>query len=268
MSVSIMSLVFNAEIPDLKYTKKGKDRTAKASTVTLVLLAYADHANENGEGAYPGYRKLQQKTKLSAQGLSDTIDALIQNKIMTPAGRSKVNTKEYSINVEKLKEYLKPLENRDSSHLTNVSQATRAEPSVKPPEEPKESNSAKTRTPKEKPLKANQIPEIILFRELTRRYPSKGSQYTVITSVTSMGDRLGRAPTVQDLEPFYREWCDRGYNPVSIKWLSEWAVSGNIPQNGKRPARQVEPVKQETPEQLAARKEIARQLLEYQHANV
>lgn len=101
-----------------------------------------------------------------------------------------------------------------------------------------DTSSAKTRTPKpkEKPLKANQIPEIILFRELTRRYPSKGSQYTVITSVTSMGDRLGRAPTVQDLEPFYREWCDRGYNPVSIKWLSEWAVSGQIPQNGQKPA--------------------------------
>lgn len=86
-----------------------------------------------------------------------------------------------------------------------------------------------------KPLKANQIPQVILFREVTRRYPSKGSQFTVITSVDKIGDRLGKDATAQDLEPFYREWCDRGYNPVSVKWLSEWAVNGAIPKNGSKP---------------------------------
>jgi len=86
-----------------------------------------------------------------------------------------------------------------------------------------------------KPLKANQIPQVILFREVTTKYPSKGSQFTVITSVDKAGDRLGREAIADDLLPFYREWCDRGYNPMAVKWL-EWAVSGEIPQrtNGNR----------------------------------
>jgi hypothetical protein len=90
------------------------------------------------------------------------------------------------------------------------------------------------------PLKANQIPQIILFKEVTRRYPSTGSQFTVIVSVDKVGDRLGREATAADLAPFFREWCDRGYKPVSVKWLSEWAVPGVIPNgNGYKPANAV-----------------------------
>lgn len=93
--------------------------------------------------------------------------------------------------------------------------------------EPKEPSGASA-----KPLKANQIPQIILFRSITNKYPSKGSQFTVITCMDKVGDRLGREAVADDLLPFYREWCDRGYNPVSVKWLSDWAVPGFIPQNG------------------------------------
>ena len=240
MSVTTMALVFNAEIPNLKYTKKGKERTAKASTVTLVLLAYADHANENGEGTYPGYKRLIQKTKLSAQGLADTIEALKQNEVLTLQGRSKLNTNSYSINIDKIKGFVKPLEKQESSHLSNkVKPLEHNHPSTN--KQPTVKEGAKRTPEKPKPLKANQIPQIILFREVTRRYPAKGSQFTVITSVDKVGDRLGQEATAEDLEPFYREWCDRGYNPVSVKWLSEWAVSGNIPQrvngNGSKPTQ-------------------------------
>lgn len=81
-----------------------------------------------------------------------------------------------------------------------------------------------------KPLKANQIPEIILFREATSRYPAKASQYTVIVSVDKLRRHLLREPVKDDLLVYYREWCDRGYNPTSVKWLSEWAASGRIPE--------------------------------------
>ena len=106
----------------------------------------------------------------------------------------------------------------------------------------KDSKKAKPKKLKEgalapRPLKANQIPQVILFRETTRRYPSSGSQFTVITSVDKVGDRLARDVIADDLLPYYREWCDRGYNPTAVKWL-EWAVSGNIQTNGKKPLTQ------------------------------
>jgi hypothetical protein len=87
-----------------------------------------------------------------------------------------------------------------------------------------------------KPLKANQIPQIILFREVTGKYPPKGIQFKVIVLVDKVGDRLGRTTTAEDLRPFVEEWLSRGFNPMSIKWLEDWALSGSIPANGHKPA--------------------------------
>jgi len=131
MSVSLMSLVFEADIPDLPYKKNGKKRIAKASTVNSLLLAYADHANDEGEGSYPGYTRLERKTKLSRQGISDTLEACQQNKFMTFTGKSKLATNSYLLNKPLLKSLNTPLHESshltptESSHLTPPSQATR-----------------------------------------------------------------------------------------------------------------------------------------------
>jgi hypothetical protein len=123
MSIDIMSTIFKAEFTDLEYIKDNETRKAKASTCKLVLLAIADHANEEGE-AYPGYTKLEIKTALSRQGLADTIMALKYNGWLSIAeDRSRLNTNAYTINVSKFAQ--------ESSHLTNDSQATLL-PSVKP----------------------------------------------------------------------------------------------------------------------------------------
>lgn len=82
------------------------------------------------------------------------------------------------------------------------------------------------------PLKANQIPQIILYRKVTGKYPPKALQFKVIVWVDKVGDRLGREATEEDLRPFLEEWLKRGYNPMAATWLSDWAVPGNIP-NGR-----------------------------------
>lgn len=115
-----MSLVFEADIKDLKYMKNDEHRVAKASTVNCLLLAYADHANDEGEGAYPGYTRLERKTKLSRQGISNTIDACVQNKLLTFEGKSKRETNSYKLNIDLLSALNTPL--CESSHLTSKSQ--------------------------------------------------------------------------------------------------------------------------------------------------
>lgn len=134
MSVRVMSLVFDATIGDMKYKKDGEDRTAKGSTVKLLLLAYADHSNDEGEGAYPGYTRLEVKTSLSRQGIADTIEAIKQNNLAVFAGKSKLHTNSYTLNLEQIKTLVKPLDSDitpESSHLTPPSQATLPE-GVKP----------------------------------------------------------------------------------------------------------------------------------------
>ncbi len=144
MSVKIMSLVFNAAIGDLPYKKNGQARTAKASTVKIVLLAYADHANDDGISAYPSYSLLEIKTGLSRQGIADTIEALRQNDLLQPEGTSDKGTNSYRINLKKLSkrvkpldyqkdEPVKPLDSHQSSGLTRTSQVARLKPSINHP---------------------------------------------------------------------------------------------------------------------------------------
>ena len=85
-------------------------------------------------------------------------------------------------------------------------------------------------TPQEtpKPLKANQIPEVVLFRSVTKRYPPSVNNENVISSVQKVKERLGREVTTEDLLPYYSTWTGNGWNQFSINWL-DYAVKGELP---------------------------------------
>lgn len=141
MSIKLMSAIFETEMHDLFYTKDDKERKAKASTAKLLLLALADRANDYGESSYPGYDRLEINTCLSRQGISDTLEALEYNGLVSVRRRaSRLNTNDYTINIrafppmykeaEELPEVVKPLDQPESSHLTKGSQATGLDSSV------------------------------------------------------------------------------------------------------------------------------------------
>lgn len=133
MSVNLMSAIFETEFFDLPLPpEKGEGRMAKASNVKLVMLALADQANDDGEGAYPGYSRLEIKTGLSRQGLSDILSAIRYNGLASVAEyHSRLGTNNYSIfvgafpgrqkNPQRL--LVKPLDSAavlvESSHLTS-----------------------------------------------------------------------------------------------------------------------------------------------------
>lgn len=97
MSVNLMSAIFEAEFFDLT---DDNGNTTKASTAKLVLLAMADHANDEGEGAYPSIEKLCKKTALSEQTIRNTFDALRYNGIISLVGKSKWGTNNHTINTK------------------------------------------------------------------------------------------------------------------------------------------------------------------------
>lgn len=143
MSIKLMSAIFETEMRELSYEKNGETRNTKPSTAKLVLLAIADHANDYGESAYPGFDKLQIKTGLSRGGLADTIMALDQNGLLTIDKRgSRVGTNNYTINIksfppmykesEDLPELVYPVDSGESTQQTQESLPSRPEPSVKP----------------------------------------------------------------------------------------------------------------------------------------
>lgn len=111
MSVNLMSAIFETEFFDIK---DEAGNTTKASTAKLVLLAMADHANDEGEGSYPSVERLCRKTALSEQTIRNTFDALRYNGIISLAGKSKYNTNNHTINT---KSFPKSVGN-DVSYLT------------------------------------------------------------------------------------------------------------------------------------------------------
>jgi len=119
-----MSAIFETEFRDLQYTKDGEEHKAKASTCKLLLLAIADHANDYGESAYPGYDRLEIKTALSRQGIADTLQALTQNGLLSISDKpSRLQTNNYTIILSSLPTLKNEIID-ESSHLTDTSQAT------------------------------------------------------------------------------------------------------------------------------------------------
>jgi DNA-binding Lrp family transcriptional regulator len=77
--------------------------------------------------------------------------------------------------------------------------------------------------------KANDLPEVVLFREVTGFYPAKASFETVVSAVGQVRGRLGRDVSAEDLRPFYVAWCNRGWNKQAVTWLTDYAAANRLP---------------------------------------
>jgi hypothetical protein len=99
MSVRLMSKIFEYDMPHL-HTTKGK--RVPDSTAKFVLLALADCANDEGEGAYPSIDTLCKKTNMSTATVCRAIEALIVEGYLYFEGFSKYRTKVYSILAAKI----------------------------------------------------------------------------------------------------------------------------------------------------------------------
>lgn len=95
MSVNLMSAIFQTEFFDLT---NSEGQVTKASTAKLILLAMADCANDQGEGAYPSIPTLSRKTALSEQTIRNTFETLSYNGIITEVEISRYGTHNHTIN--------------------------------------------------------------------------------------------------------------------------------------------------------------------------
>ncbi len=254
MSVKIMSMTYEAHFHDIEFTKIVKKKTGEqkevkvkvlAATAKAVTLALADHANEEGEGAYPGLTTLEDKTELSRHSVVMTLEALKKQGVIFYVGISKYGTNNYTVSKEKLKEMadwekqkrkkvVKPLPQPSEATslplvkpLPQPSEATSPEPSINRPSKPsfKEGASAKP--------KATDFPELVLFRQVVKHFPNQAQREIVISAIQKTSARLGRSVTVDDLMPYWTAWCKVSGNDWSLVWLDEWAVKGTTSKNGK-----------------------------------
>lgn len=86
--------------------------------------------------------------------------------------------------------------------------------------------TSSTKKGKAPPDPRTHTPAIEACRELLSRYPKKELWDGLI-------EVLGDHPDIAKLTACRHEWLERGYNAESIKWATEWYVSG-IPDQGQK----------------------------------
>jgi len=89
MSVKVMTLVFEYE--GLKSTEK------------LILLAYADHADDSGANVYPSVETVARKTNLNKRTVQRKTKELEEDGFLFSQGWAHCRTKKWRINVNKLR---------------------------------------------------------------------------------------------------------------------------------------------------------------------
>lgn len=270
MSVKLMSAIFDTEFSDLptgEYTSEGKAKMAKASSCKIQMLAIADHANDEGEGAYPGLTKLEKKTGLSRQGVIDVQKALKFNGLLSVSDLpSKLGTNDYKINLQCLPILkdasqatllVKPLD--QSSHLTGNSQVTL-------PAVVKSLDLKHPLTTKEPSLslspddfaamsveKAHKVPELKLYASATGFFPGSLSWHYVYSFIRE--NKL----TKERIHAAAEQWELTGYQKTNVKGILEWARDGVPEAKQRRKENGKKPVTTEPKGFDAARKFLERQ---------
>lgn len=122
------------------------------------------------------------------------------------------------------------------------------DPSSKPTSKPISSveikkNSKKNSEEEDKKkvgAEAQTHPGVDLFRDVTGHFPAK-EMFGLVES------HLGKNPDDTLARECWREWLERGYNPRSLKWLTEWYAKGGPtgrsgqPTNGHKPQVELDP---------------------------
>ena len=257
MSISLMSLVFYADIPDLEYIHQGfrkvsgepfkKNIKVTGASSKSVLLAYADHAQDDGGSAYPSVSRLMVKTGLSRVSITRAKQALVKAGYMTKVGKSERDTDSVVINIDKLN----LLQNNDWSPFRaskpslpsvvnpvyqegskpSLPESSVLNPSSKPLKEGRaapNNNGAKPK-PKKKRDPLLDHPAIIEYREIARFHVPIVWRERVVEAV---GDNVDLWKSV------VFDWIGRGYNPRNVKDMLDAFHKGGLPNkngNGRRP---------------------------------
>jgi hypothetical protein len=222
MSIKVMTMVFDAQ---LKSNQK------------LVMLALADHANDMGGRVFPSIERVAHKVCLSKRQVQRIMNDLRKEGLIHMTHKaSRHRPREYRIDLFMLKaimvEYEVPVRGDNMTPLNGQVGVTWVSP--KPSVVKLTDNKVNLRT--NVPHPDSQHPSILVYRSVTKRYPKKELYTTIIKAI---GDK-----TEDDLRPYHQEWLERGYNPLSIKWLVDWAISGMIPGVTSKKATSIDTLKE------------------------
>jgi hypothetical protein len=224
-----MSLVFDFEFKATGVQVIRKTRTVNKnvspSSQKLVMLALADHANDEGEGAYPSLTTLCKKTSLTRPTVSVTLRCLKSIGLLKRVGVSKRGTTNYTINAGETGLLGKPevvyLVNQEVVYQVNPNHPiNRTEPSLGAQsalQSPVDGEKALRKKPSHTPL------AISAYREAACLYPAKAQWSAIVEAVGDDSVRLD----------FWRKTVTAyimcGWNPRNVSGMLDFFKRGELP---------------------------------------
>jgi hypothetical protein len=108
----------------------------------------------------------------------------------------------------------------------------------------KEAAGEEQKPPPTTPLEAARDPDIVIFSEVTGRWPGVSQYPLVIDALRFIREKrnLTYEMAISYLVPYWLAWSGRrrqdgrNYDPSNLTWLTEWAVNGQIPSQAAAPA--------------------------------
>jgi hypothetical protein len=232
-----MSLVFDFEFQSTGVRVRRKTKTVNKnvspSSQKLVMLALADHANDEGEGAYPSLTTLCKKTCLTRPTVSITLRCLKSIGLLKRVGVSKRGTTNYTINTGETGLLGKPevvyLVNQEVVYQVNPNHPiNRTEPSLgaqtaRPT--PNDGEKVRHRHSTSKTT-SNTPPAISAYRESAKAFPAKAQWPAIVAAVGDESDRLDLWRKVVSA------YILCGWNPRNVAGMLEFFRRGDIPKPG------------------------------------
>lgn len=266
MAGIITGRVFWTPIKDLSYTNKnGKVIKIKETTAKIVLLAIADSAGDYGDNSWQSFETIAKKASIDRRSVIRVVRALVKHNYLKIDGLTQYGTHNFSLNMDLLgnpppkRAKVGRPKNSDSDAKIGDSESETSDPPssnplMNPPVIPPKTKRGASAKPK-----ATDFPELVLFREVVEHWPKQFQRPAIIEAVQKINNRLGRAATRDDLLPFWQAWGKVSGNEWSLVWLTDWAVPGSIGRTNGKPQHATPAPVHETPEQLEARRALARQ---------
>ena len=231
MSISVMSLVWDTNLPPQE---------------KLVLLAYADRADDEGENIFPAVPTIARKTGYTDRNVQLILRKLIKAGIMVKIGiNPNYNyTNIYRIDLDVLKalargekiggENISPVK-KTAENVSNFSPYTSFNTSIN--DAPKNGASRKPETPRkpkqEKPRDPLlDHPAVVAYKDVAHLSVPETLRHEVAQTVTEDELHLWRS--------IIADWIGYGWNPRNIKGMLEAYRAGGIKLkkngNGSQPA--------------------------------
>ena len=211
-------------------------------TMELFLLA----GENDKDGLLPEVDDMAWRLRTSPDDLTRDLQSL-QGVVVEPTqvGWFVTNFKDrqYSESYERMKRYRNAKSNGDGNGdvAEKESSSPSSSPSLSYSSSEGEGAGEGTWIPTT-PKEAATHPDIMVYQQVTGRFPGDRDYARIIDTVQYLREKHGEA-VIDFLKPYWTAWSTRkvkstgkAYNPASLVWLGEWAMTGDIPSaNGHEP---------------------------------